>query len=339
MRPLSNRGRALALVVLSPFLAELVSGSTAPQAWILPWVLPVFMAIYGFAALAIRELAIRTGGGPATVIVLGLAFGIVNEGMAAHSLFNPSWPGIAPLGAYGRAAGVNWIWAEWIVPFHAVWSIAFPVFLVRQIWPAHAAERWVRDRWVPVFAGGSIATAVVTSFLFAGYALNLAQWLGLFVAVGVLAGIALRWGPSLARLRAFPSWVPSARASFLVAVLFFVAGQIGAWQTPKLGPYPEVGFLLLALAFAAVAAFASTFDSSAAGERARFAFVLGGAAFYVALSPISEFANGRVGLVPIDAIVYATMVALYFRRTGDPGAAKPPPAPSDRASAGTDINS
>jgi len=327
MSPPSNRWKAFVLVVLAPFLAELVSGSTAPQAWLLPWVLLVFMAIYGLSALAIRELAIRTGGGAATVIVLGLAFGIVNEGMAAHSLFNPAWPGVAPLSVYGRFAGVSWIWTEWILPFHAVWSISFPIFLVRQFWPEGERTRWVSDRGVAICIAGAIATAAGTSFLFAGYALDLVQWVGMFVAVGALGAIAWRWG---ARIRAWhlpTRWVPSARLSFTVAVLFFVTGQVGAWQTPKLGPYPEVGFVLLALAFVGVALFASTFDRSPAGERARFAFVLGGVSFYVALSPVAEFALGRIGLVPIDATVLALLVLLYRRRTRpEPAPAAPPGA-------------
>jgi hypothetical protein len=53
--------------------------------------------------------------------------------LAAHSLFNPTRPGVAVLGSYERFAGVNWIWAERIVPFHSVWSIAFPIFLVRAV--------------------------------------------------------------------------------------------------------------------------------------------------------------------------------------------------------------
>jgi len=312
--PLSNRGKAFALVLLAPFLAELVSGSTAPEAWLLPWVLLVFMAIYGLSALAIRELAIRTGGGPVAVIVLGLAFGLVNEGMAAHSLFNPAWPDVGVLGSYGRFAGVNWIWTEWIVPFHAVWSIAFPIFLVGALWPNSRGERWISDRGVALCVLGAIATAVSTSLVFSEYPLSLVQWAGLFAAVAGLGGVAWRFSARLRDRLPFIGWVPTPRLAFVVGVLFFVVGQVGAWQTPKLGPYPEVGFGLLALAFLGVALFASGFDRSPEGERARFAFVLGGVGFYVALSPLSEFVLGRIGLVPIDAIVYLLLIRLYWSR-------------------------
>jgi len=311
----SDRQLALALVAFAPFLAELVSGSTPPQAWILPPVFLTFMAIYGLSALAARELAIRFGGGAATVLILGLAFGIVNEGMAAHSLFNPAWPGVDVLSSYGRWEGVSWLWAAWIVPFHAVWSISFPVFLVGQVWPEHRDRRWLTDRQLLAVIPMPIAAAVLTSLVFSGYPLSIVQWLGMFLAVLLLGWIALRWGRSLNRLRPFGAWRPSPRLAFTVGLLFFVIGQIGTWQTPSLGPYPEVGLGLLVAAYLLFAAVALGLDRSPAGDRARFALVLGGIAFYVGLSPIAEFVLGRIGLVAIDLVVLGLLVRLYRERT------------------------
>ncbi len=315
MRTPTPRQQATVLVFLAPFLAELVSGSTPPQAWILPPVVLVFALIYGVAALVIRELALRTGGGGATVLLLGLAFGVVNEGMAAHSLFDPAWPALGALGSYGRWAGVNWLWAEWIVPFHAVWSISFPIFLVNRWWPGSRTVRWTSDRWLFALTPVPIATAVVTSWVVGAYPLSGAEWLGLAVAVGAFGGLGLWLGPQLVRLRPLGGWVPGPRLAATVAVLWFAAGQIGTWQTPRLGPYAEVGgALLLAVDLAAVV-FVTSFDPGPDGERARFAFVLGGIGFYVALSPIAEFAGGRFALVPIDVVVLLLLLRLYVRRT------------------------
>jgi len=98
------------------------------------------------------------------------------------------------------------------------------------------------------------------------------------------------------------------------AAAFFIGGQIGTWQTPKLGAYPEVGAVLLAVLFLAVGLVVTLFDRSASGERARFAFVLTGVGFYVVLSPISEFVLGRIALVPIDVAVWVALYWLYRRR-------------------------
>ncbi len=313
--PPSDRWKAFALVALSPFLAELVSGSTPPQIWILPPVFLVFMAIYGLSALVARDLAIRCGGGATTVLLLGLAFGIVNEGMAAHSLFNPAWPGLDVLGSYGRWEGVNWLWAAWVVPFHAVWSISFPVFLVGQVWPESRDRRWIGDRRLLYLIPVPIVVAALGSFLIAGYSLTAGDWLGMLLVVLLLGWVALRWGPRFHRLRPLDGWKPSPRTAFALGFLFFVMGQIGTWQTPRLGPYPEVGLALLLAGYAAFAAVALGLDRTAAGDRSRFAFVLGGIAFYVALSPLAEFVLGRIGLVAIDLVVFYLVARLYLART------------------------
>ncbi|MGD0250164.1 MAG: hypothetical protein ABSB97_04680 [Thermoplasmata archaeon] len=283
------------------------------------------MAIYGLSALLIREFAIRYRTGPAGVLLLGLAFGVLNEGMAAHSLFNPAWPGVAVQGSYGRLGGVNWLWAEWIVPFHAVYSISFPIFLSRQFWPEVRDTRFLSDRWAVLLVPVPFVVAIVTSFLVGAYPLSLVDWLGMFGFVALMVLLAERWGESFSAFAASSRWVPSAAAAATVGVLFFVVGQVGTWQTPDLGPYPVVGIVRLLAFYLGVAAFALCLAPSAAGEKARFAFVLGGIGFYVALSPFSEFLLGRSALVPIDVVVFVALAWLYRRRTA---LVTPPSAPA-----------
>ena len=301
-------------MLLAPFLAELVSGSTAPQAWLLPPVPLVFMAVYGVGALVIREFALRVRGGPATVLVLGLAFGVVNEGMAAHSLFNPGWPSLGVLGTYGRWEGVNWLWTEWIVPFHAVWSISFPIFVVGELWPGSRSTRFLSDRWLVGLAPVPVLVAVVTGEIFAGYPLSAADWLGMGVAVALIVLVAWRWGPRIGRWRLRSSWRPTPGVGVAAVAAFFVAGQIGTWQTPKLSPYPEVGFVCLLLLFVFLGLIAESFQGNPEGECTAFAGVLTGVAFFTLLSPISEFVLGRIALVPIDVSVWLALYVLYRRR-------------------------
>jgi len=326
---LSSRQRAFLLVLFAPFLAELVSGSTPPQAWILPPVVLVFMAIYGVAALVIREFSLRIQGGPATVLILGLAFGVVNEGMAAHSLFNPSWPDVGVLGSYGRWGGVNWLWAEWVVPFHAVWSISFPVFLVGQFWPEARSTRWLSDRWLAALSPVPVVVAAGSGFYVGEYPLTALAWAAMFAVVAILVLAAWRIGPKLSRWRVWPSATPSTGLGVAVAAAFFLGGQVGTWQTPRLGPYPEVGFGVLLALFVALAAAATTFDpSTVKGRKAAFAGVLTGIGFYTALSPLSEFVLGRVALVPIDVAVWIALYLLYRRRTSElPERTDLPPPP------------
>lgn len=324
--PISNRWKAFLLVLFAPFLAEFVTGSTAPQAWILPWVPLTFMAIYGVSAVLVREFAIRFRTGPAGVILLGLAFGVINEGMAAHSLFNPAWPGVGVLASYGRLGGVSWLWAEWIVPFHAVYSISFPVFLSREFWPEVRDTRFLTDRGAVLLAPVPVVVSIGTSFLVGAYPLSLVDWVGMFAFVALMVFLAWRWGRWFGSVPPAARWVPSPAAAATVGVLFFVVGQVGTWDTPDLGPYPVVGMVVLLGFYLLVAVFARNLGPTAAGERARFAFVLGGIGFYVALSPFSEFLLGRFALFPIDVVVFAALVWLYRRRTAVAAPRIPPGA-------------
>jgi hypothetical protein len=334
--PLSDRSKSFLLVVFAPVFAEMFSGSTPPLAFLFPWVLGIFMMIYGVSALLIRELAIRWRAGPAGVILLGLAFGILNEGMAAHSLFNPNWPDLGALGSYGRWMGVNWLWTEWIVPFHAVWSISFPIFLARQIWPEMRDRPLLARSTLYLLAPVPFLGAGLTTAFFIGYNPPLADWLGMGLAIGALSYGAYRIAPRLGAWQPLAAHPPSPRLAATLGVLFFVGGQIGTFATPRLGPYPEVGLLLLGLMYLGYGVWATSLRTDHVGERARFAFFLGGFGFYVALSPLSEFALGRAGLVPIDVAALVGFILLYRQRTATEPETEPPFGPrakAERASA------
>jgi hypothetical protein len=49
----------------------------------------VFIPLYGGGAVLIREVVRRRGGGWPAIVVLAAAFGVVEEGLATQSLFNP----------------------------------------------------------------------------------------------------------------------------------------------------------------------------------------------------------------------------------------------------------
>jgi hypothetical protein len=324
---LSDRRKAFVLVVFAPVFAEMLSGSTPPLAFLFPWVLGIFMMIYGVSALLIRELSVRWRTGPAGVILLGLAFGILNEGMAAHSLFNPNWPDLGALGGYGRWVGVNGLWTEWIVPFHAVWSMAFPIFLARQFWPEIADGPLVSTSYLYLLAAVPFAGAVLTTLFFIGYNPPLGDWVGMVLAIGALGALSYRWAPAVRDWWPTPSHSGSPRLAATLGVLFFVGGQIGTFATPRLGPYPEVGFFLLGLMYLAFGIWAASTRPGPEGDRTRFAFVLGGFGFYVALSPLADFGLGRVGLVPIDVAVLVFFVLLYRRRAFVRSGVPVPPGP------------
>src|SRR5215211_7373088 len=91
---------ALVLLLLAPAEAEVLFWATPVSN--LGALLPD-VAVYGCGALLIREVVRRRGLGWASILALDVAFGIVEEGLALGSLFNPNLfnAGIWVVGRWG----------------------------------------------------------------------------------------------------------------------------------------------------------------------------------------------------------------------------------------------
>lgn len=130
------------LLILSPVVAEVLLGSTPLSKLSLVTFL-LYIGFYGTGAVLIRELVRWRSPGWSRIVVLALAFGVIEEGLVTQSLFNPHFPGIGYLGTYGRWLGVNWYWTEYILGWHAVWSISLPILLTELLFPARQSQPWL----------------------------------------------------------------------------------------------------------------------------------------------------------------------------------------------------
>jgi len=126
------------LFFLSPWVAELLFGAT-PLSRL--GSLLVVAPLYGGGAILVRELARRRGPGWTRIFLLGAAYGIIEEGLAIQSLFNPNLFNAGLLG--GRALGVNWVWSLWTIGYHIVWSIGIPILLAELLFPIRRNEPWL----------------------------------------------------------------------------------------------------------------------------------------------------------------------------------------------------
>jgi len=145
---LFNRiGPIIILFVLSPIIAELLSGSTPVSRAIQLIFESVF---YGSAALLIREFVRRYQLGWFSMILLGFAFGILEEGLLLQSAFNPHFLNLDI--SFGRLWGVNWAWAEIIMTNHSIWSITMPVLFAEMIFPDHKDQPWLNKIGIGIFA-------------------------------------------------------------------------------------------------------------------------------------------------------------------------------------------
>jgi hypothetical protein len=95
----------LALFLLSPAIGELLSGSSPPLEFFNPFAFFFMASLYGSGAIIMRELKIRWKKDFRALLLLGAAYGILEEGLMVKSFFDPQWVDLGILGTFGRWAG------------------------------------------------------------------------------------------------------------------------------------------------------------------------------------------------------------------------------------------
>ncbi len=233
------------LSLLSPILAELLSGSAPPSEFFQPAAFLLLWAFYGGGALLARELWVRWGGGIGRLMLLGMAYGAIEEGLVIKSWFDPRYYDLAVFEDYGRLAGVNVPWAVWLTVFHTLMSITAPILLAEACFPSLRGRRGLGRR-----GGWLVLSLFLTGagLLFVGvdpYRPPLWPYLGaafLILGMGVAAH---RWGewplPSPPRwMQAHPAW-----SGFAIAALLSLNAVI--LPTRRWPPLLFVAFAVLLL--------------------------------------------------------------------------------------------
>lgn len=189
---------AIGLFFLSPLVAEYLLGNLPITAL---YALVGLACLYGGGAVLIRELVRRRGWGYPSLVLLALAYAILEEGVTTQSLFNPNYVGQRLLDpGYIHFLGMGAPWTLFVLTLHTVWSIAVPIVLVE------AASKRPRERWL-----GRIGLGVV----------------GVFFLVGVV-------GTTVIQLENDP-FVASAGQFVGVAVVLVVLIVIAAWLGGRAG--------------------------------------------------------------------------------------------------------
>ncbi len=138
---------SLILWIVAPIFGELFSGSSPLNEYINPVTFLTLGLLYGSGAIICRELVIRWNKGWISLLLLGFAYGIYEEGLLVQSFFDPGWMDLGVLATYGRVAGVNWIWTEHLTIFHGLISILASVTFVEILFPEKRRESWAHGFW------------------------------------------------------------------------------------------------------------------------------------------------------------------------------------------------
>ncbi|MEV0386640.1 hypothetical protein [Nonomuraea sp. NPDC050643] len=127
------------LVLLTTLCAELTFTAVAvPLTWLL---LPLLLVMYGAGVLVIREALVRVRGGWPSLVLLGVAYQIAEDGLGLQALTSPRMYGAADWGL--RALGVNWTYWESQIGVHVVLSVLVPIALVDLLFPGHRGQPYL----------------------------------------------------------------------------------------------------------------------------------------------------------------------------------------------------
>ena len=143
---------AIALFFVAPLVAEFLLGDLPVT---MLGSLIVLAPAYGGGALLIREVVRRAGRGWASILVLALAYAILEEAFLTQTLFNPDYLGLnlhllQP--AYIPALGIGAWWTVFVLTLHTVWSISVSIGLVEALVPDRATMPWLGRTGLTVVA-------------------------------------------------------------------------------------------------------------------------------------------------------------------------------------------
>jgi hypothetical protein len=223
---------AVTLFFVAPIVAEYLLGDF-PATW-LP-LLIILAPMYGGGALLIRELARRTGRGWPTILLLGVAYAILEEAFTTQSLFNPHYLGMHLLThAWIPALGIGAWWTLFMLNIHPFWSIGVSIALVEYLYPSRARAPWL----------GNVGLSITAAFFAFGVVFNTyyqfhhdpfratpAQFLVAALLVVVFAATAFLIPPPAPGRNPSPTpspWVMGG-ATFLLGAAIFLAPILWDW--------------------------------------------------------------------------------------------------------------
>ena len=280
------------LFILAPSIGELLSGSSPPAEFFNPFVTLLLGALYGSGAILVRELRVRWNKGWPTVLVLGAAYGIIEEGWMVKSFFDPAWMDLGLLGVYGRWAGVNWAWSLGLTIYHAVFSISIPILLVELLFPAHRDEAWLSRRGVIGFTTLLLVDVVFGYLALTPYRPPVLQYLLSIIVVFILIVIARRLPvPTLATSEAAPP------RNYRLVILGFAATLaffICLWALPNTALPALLTMLLIALVASLTwLGIQRLSQHTALKDIHRLALASGALSFFIVLAPLQQLDQTR----------------------------------------------
>jgi hypothetical protein len=315
------------LIVLSPVLTELLPGIMRVTTL---WLLVPEMAVYGLAAVLIREVVRRMHRGWGTILVLGIAYALAEECVILQTSLTPQF---FPAGtsSFGWAAGVQWIYLMSMLGYESVYAIVLSIALTELLFPDRRDDPWLSQRGIGLAIVVFLLGAVGVWWLWSHVGLPkfgpttyqiplLHVGLALVAIVALVAlGLALpKRAEKPASRRAWSPWILGPIA-FIFGLFWWIMVGL-AYIPPSVfrGASPLVP-IVVGLVWAALALLViSSLSSARKGwqDRHRLALILGaalatmigGTLGILAASPVD-----KIGKLVFDLVAFILLACLAWR--------------------------
>ena len=306
----ARRNSLLVLLLLAGSLAEFLTGSTPiPRFLASPIFFLVLIGMYGGGALLIREIAVRWGKGWGAIVLLGGAYAVGEEGIAAKTMVDPIGSNIGNQ-VYSHFAGINWVPLAGLTVFHAVFSITTTLLIVELLFPETKGRALVGTKWV-VVAFAAYALTVIAVSPIDPYVITGPVLLFLLLYAGVFVVAARRIPNDFFRPQGeMPD--KSERRYILLGVGFMT----GFFLIDGLGhvffPWPITTLLFVPLV-ALTARYLLKHAGRSGNDIVKADFVLGLILVFVPIDFAEEFFSGNVGVLVYTGLILWTLLTVRRR--------------------------
>jgi hypothetical protein len=314
----TRRYAIFSLIFLAATLAEVLTGSTQLPTIVLYPIGFVFnIGLYGGGALLIREASIRWRRRWGTILLLGGAYAVGEEGFAAKTMINPNSPIIGNQ-AYSHWLGINWVPLAALTIFHAGFSIAVPILLVELIFPETKGKRLLSN------------FGLVTTLVLYGLDVTLLSlWFGdpyvpslfviAFLSVYAAAFLVASYEAPRTFLQAKLERPDRRERNFLLLGLGVMIGffVIGGGLTPLGGlvvrffPWPANVVLFIPLT-GLTAWYLVKHAGRSENDLVKIAFILGMTLIFIPLDIMLEI-SGDIGVLVYTALIFGLLIRLRQR--------------------------
>jgi hypothetical protein len=298
-----------ALAFLPSLMTEVLTNNIPPSRYVRPGNLLFMVVVYGLPVLCIHDAIIMLRLGLSGTFALGLAYGVLNEGIMSKTLLMGEGVPIEAFAPY-LTGGVNLPWAVLIVVFHALHAVLYPLVVVRCALGA-AADRTLLGR--RSCRAAVLVVAIVALLMYQGGPLPHLILFTILIGVLICSAGMLPRRPPLAPVGGNASGLRMAAAGFAVYVLWVVGLALLA----------TVGFpgaVIVAVAVALLCLCAAVIASGRLYTRRSLLLLsLGdclGAACFLFLWSHAEVPWGQGAVSALaQAAVYGLALTVVWRRT------------------------